>query len=278
MAKNKKIHGEDGFNEYYSQLFDVRWNVLKKSLFQEVKYAQWTVGKQTPYYLDTGSVLAALQLPLKGGKNILDLCAAPGGKSLILATLMDEDATLISNDRSSARKQRLVKVLDDSLPIDIRQRINVSCSDGAKWCTRQTECFDRILLDAPCSSERHVLQDPKYLSEWSPARIKTLALEQWSLLSSAFRMLVPGGFLLYSTCALTPEENDKVVERLFKKFTNVEVVFETIETLPNFSDEYKKFTSSILPSAEHTKFGFHILPDVQDGAGPLYFSLIKKKN
>jgi len=276
MAKTEKMRGESSFNIFYENLFGERWPALKESLFSEVHYAEWTFPEQKTYFLDTGSVLSALNLPLSGAKRILDLCAAPGGKSLILASLMDEDALLTSNDRSPQRKQRLVKVCDESLPPSIRERVFISCSDGAKWCTRQSECFDRILLDAPCSSERHVLTDPKYLAEWTPARIKSLAMEQWALLSSAYRMLVSGGYLLYSTCALSPAENDDVVARLFKKFDNAKAVFAELETLPEISKTYLRFTDAVLPGAEKTKFGFHVLPDKQNGAGPLYFSLIQK--
>lgn len=285
MAKTEKLRGKEGFDKFYENLFAGRWADLKKSFFSEVCYAQWTCENQKPYFLDTGSVLAALNLPLKGGKNILDLCAAPGGKTLILASLMDEDAILTSNDRSPNRKQRLVKVCDESLPPSVRERVTVSCSDGAKWCTRQTECFDRILLDAPCSSERHVALDSKYLDEWTPSRIKSLSMEQWALLSSAYRMLVPGGYLLYSTCALSPAENDEVVSRLFKKFDDVNAVFEQMTELPALlqetADKISGFTGGMLPAqlpgAEKTKYGFHVLPDKQNGAGPLYFALIQKK-
>ena len=284
MAKTEKLRGEEGFNAFYENLFGSRWNALKKAFFSESQYVEWNCSGQKSYFLDSGSVLAAVNLPLSGGNKILDLCAAPGGKTLVLAALMDEEATLTSNDRSASRKQRLVKVCDESLPPSIRERVVISCSDGAKWCTRQTECFDRILLDAPCSSERHVIADPKYLDDWTPSRIKSLAMEQWALLSSAYRMLVPGGFLLYSTCALSPAENDEVVARLFKKFDDVHSVFADIEELPSLSENICKkiegFTGGMLPKelpgAEKTKYGFHVLPDAQNGAGPLYFALIQK--
>ena len=69
-------------------------------------------------------------------------------------------------------------------------------------------------LDVPCSSERHVFADEKYLDMWSPSRIKSLAIEQWALLSSAYRLLRNDGFLLYSTCALNPKENDLFIVSL----------------------------------------------------------------
>lgn len=275
-AAAKKLQGRAGFEEYYGSLFNERWQTLKESLSGESVYACWNGGGTEPYYLDPASVFAALQLPLEGAGQILDMCAAPGGKTLVIASRMPEEAELVSNERSPARKNRLVQVVQNCLPEQVRGRIKISCSDGAKWCTTQTEVYDRILLDAPCSSERHVLADEKYLSQWSPSRIKTLSMEQWALLSSAYRLLVPGGYLLYSTCALCPSENDCVVSRLFKKFSDAELCFTDSE--PSVKDNIERFCS--LPSLiypERTEFGFHILPDKSAQCGPIWFTLIHKK-
>lgn len=270
--QNKKLRGAEGFESYYSDIFGDRWPALKSSLAQEPRYAEWKAGGAESYFLDSGSVRAALMLPLSGANNILDMCAAPGGKTLVIASRMDQSAQLVSNERSPERKMRLVRVCDTCLPEQIRSRVTITGSDGAKLCLKQTESYDRILLDAPCSSERHVLADPKYLAEWTPSRIKTLAMEQWALLSSAYRLLVPGGYMLYSTCALTPAENDDVIARLVKKNPDVHI----INSIGEQKDDIGQFCSSALPSAEKTTYGFHVLPDVQKGAGPLYFSLVQK--
>lgn len=265
--KQQKKSGEELFEEYYSQLFGTRWQSLKDALLGEPIYCEYNAGGEKPYFLDPGSVMAAQSLPLKDAEKLLDMCAAPGGKTLVLADNMEEDASLDSNERSPDRKQRLDRVVAESLPVSVSKRIKTSCSDCATWCRRQTECYDRILLDAPCSSERHVLADPKYLAQWTPNRIKTLSMEQWALLSSGWRLLKPEGYLLYATCALSPKENDQVVERLFKKFDDVE------KAEPNFEGQKIKF--SFIP--EHTLYGYHVLPDTCAGAGPLYFSLLRKK-
>lgn len=271
----EKLRGKDGFEKYYSDLFGARWESLRNSLFGDGVYAEWNAGGVEKYFLDPASVFAALQLPVAGGKKFLDMCAAPGGKTLVIASRMPEDAILVSNERSPQRKQRLVQVCENCLPEKINARIKISCSDAAKWCTTQTEAYDRILLDAPCSSERHVLQDEKYLSEWSPARIKSLAIEQWALLSCSYRLLEPGGFLLYSTCALCPAENDEVVSRLLKKFDDVKFVFEdSMPCVPENISDFCKMDS--VPVPERTKYGFHILPDQKEKCGPIWFTLVQK--
>ena len=282
MGKGKgkekvKLTGKVGFETYYGELYGQRWEALKNSFSEENQAVEYHVpGAEKSYFLDSASVLAALSLPLKGASNILDLCAAPGGKTLVIASRMDDDAHLSSNERSSDRKRRLSTVVQTCLPEKINERIKVSCSDGATWCTRQSECFDRILLDAPCSSERHVMLDEKYLNQWSLSRIKTVTMEQWALLSSAYRLLKVDGILLYSTCALCPEENDEMIERLYKKFNKNNDAFVQLE--PTFNvDEIKDFVDISLPSFEKTKYGYMILPDVQKGAGPIYFSIIHKQ-
>ena len=271
----EKLKGAEGFEKYYAGIYRERWESLKAALAGEQVYAEWNASGREKYYLDPASVFAAMQLPVKGGEKFLDMCAAPGGKTLVIASRMAEEATLVSNERSAQRKMRLSKVCEDCLSEEILSRIKISCSDAAKWCTTQTEVYDRILLDAPCSSERHVLADPKYLSEWSENRVKTLSMEQWALLSCAWRLLSPGGYLLYSTCALAPDENDAVAARLFKKFPEAELQF--TDTMPAVSEDFSKFClSPCLPVPERTEYGFHILPDQKEKCGPIWFTLIRK--
>ena len=273
-----KLFGADGFEEYYRELYGQRWDALKESFAGEGSAVEYHVtGAQESYFLDSASVLAALCLPLENATDLLDLCAAPGGKTLVLASRMDGDAKLSSNERSPERKHRLSTVVENCLPPEISERVITSCSDGATWCTRQSECFDRILLDAPCSSERHVIADPKYLNTWSPSRIKTVTTEQWALLSSAYRLLRPQGILLYSTCALCPEENDGMIERLYKKFNKDGSAFRLLEPAPQLSQISAFAPALTLPGFEKTKYGYMIMPDRQKGAGPIYFSIISKE-
>lgn len=265
-----KLTGEVGFNTYYEDIFGERWKSLKISLEEETNHLAWKHSPESKeYFLDSASVLVAYSLPLNNASTILDMCAAPGGKSLILAHRMSTDARLLCNERSASRRNRLVSVLNEHLPTDIRERINIASNDGAIMCKREQEVFDSILLDAPCSSERHVLCDKKYLDQWTSARIKNLAMTQWSLLSSAYRLLKPSGYIVYSTCALSILENDGVIKKLLKKFESAKVI----------PVDFKKIASVspyLLPSYEKTEHGYHVLPDTQNGKGPMFFSLIQK--
>lgn len=295
MKQNKikdkdKFRGEEGFNSYYQELFLGRWDNLRQALLKDTSHASLTFPDCETYFLDPASICAALCLPSENAEDVLDLCAAPGGKTLVICANLPDSANLTSNERSPERKNRLSKVVSESLPQEISSRVKVTCSDGATLCQRETKKYQSILLDAPCSSERHVLKDPKYLNIWSPSRLKTMSMEQWALISSAWRLLDENGFLLYATCALSPKENDEIISRLLKKFPDAkkidgEFLKATFEknigglrdkkiVLEILEDKNLKI-EDIFAQAEKTEHGFHILPD-RCGYGPLYFSLIKK--
>jgi 16S rRNA (cytosine1407-C5)-methyltransferase len=193
---------------------------------------------------------------------ILDACAAPGGKSLVLAAAMKGDAALLSNEFSRERRRRLEEVLNAHLPEEKRRRVRVSGFDAAARGGKKSEQgrFGAILLDAPCSSEAHVLGKAAALAAWTAARPRFLARRQWALLSSAFLLLAPGGSLVYATCALTEEENDGVAGRLPEKYGARVVPDE-----PDFTE------------GEKTAWGRLILPDVSGGLGPMYVARFRKK-
>jgi 16S rRNA (cytosine1407-C5)-methyltransferase len=211
--------------------------------------------------MDRASVLAAESLRLPEDGLILDACAAPGGKSLVLAGRMARGARLLCNELSRERRRRLESVLDEHLDEENRRRVSVSGFDAAKAGGKKGEWnrFDAILLDAPCSSERHVIQSPKALAEWKPARPRSLAARQWSLLSAAFLLLKSGGCLVYATCALSPEENDGPVSRLLEKYAGEAELDEVDFAL-----------------GEKTRFGRLILPDESGGMGPMYVARVRK--
>jgi 16S rRNA C967 or C1407 C5-methylase (RsmB/RsmF family) len=133
--------------------------------------------------------------------------------------------------------------------------------------------FDAILLDAPCSSERHVLASEYHLAQWTPARIRNLCVAQWALLSAAFRLLKTGGVLTYATCALHPDENDGTVQKLLKKFPGAKIV--PPQKIPEAASAHFE---GALPESEQTDTGRLRLPDTSNGAGPLFFSCVKKES
>jgi len=262
-----KRKGADAFRERYVDYYGIRWSAIESALAEpSASVAFIAAPGREPYYLDAASVFAALSLDLDAAGEdlpVLDACAAPGGKSLVLASRLPLGARLVANELSSDRRRRLAAVLDRHLSPELRSRVEIRSADAAALCRRSPDAFSAILLDAPCSSERHVLADPAALAAWSPARIRNLAARQWALLSSAFIMLAPGGCLVYSTCSLAPEENDEVAARLAGKYGE-RVLYDPPEL------------ASAPPGSEKSRFGISILPDLASGAGPLFVCRIRK--
>lgn len=212
------------------------------------------------YIMDPGSVFVARALETQPGDRVLDMCAAPGGKTLILAESLREAGELFCNDLSPERRERLKKVIQQYIPREVRDRVWVQGKDAVQFGLREPESFDRILLDAPCSGERHVLENPKALADWGPRRTEHQAARQYSLISAAFLALKAGGRLVYSTCSISPKENDEIVLKLLKKKKGAIQLVET--PLPH-------------ACAEKTDCGYIFLPD-RCGFGPLYYSVLQK--
>jgi len=262
MAKTKKIKlpPMERFDNYYASYYKERWPQLKEALLLKSTPIELKEELVQPYYMDEASIICAKLLNVKKDDIVLDMCAAPGGKTLILASALKGTGLLISNDRSSKRRSRLHNVIKDHLKPEYQENIKISAHDATKWGIFEKNVYDKILLDAPCSSERHVLSTPSALEIWSPNRPKHLAIQQFAMLASALDAVKPGGLVLYSTCAITPQEDEEVIEKLFKKRKGK-------FTLIDFNAEF----------SEKRKYGQIVLPDSSNGKGPLYFCLIKKE-
>lgn len=209
------------------------------------------------YIMDAASIQVAQALEVQDGDSVLDMCAAPGGKTLILIEALKNSGELIANEISEARRDRLTKVIQQYVPRSIRDRVRVSGKDGGKFALTHKQTFDRILVDAPCTGERHLLQNKKELSLWSESRSKKLAQRQYALLTAALLSAKPGARIVYSTCSISPYENDQVIDKLLQKKEGFSVV------------EYQP----LLPGAEMTKHGWLWLPD-KSGFGPIFMSVV----
>lgn len=211
------------------------------------------------YVMDPASVMVAKALEVQPGDRVLDMCAAPGGKSLILIESLANEGEIFCNDISPERRERLKKVIQQYVPRSVRDRVWVTGKDGVQFGLKEPAGFDRVLLDAPCSGERHILENSAAQEEWSPRRTEHLAARQYALLAAAFLAVKPGGRIVYSTCSISPDENDGVVQKLLKK---------------------KKTAVKLLPAplgvgGERTEAGVAYMPD-RCGFGPLYFAVIEK--
>ncbi len=268
MGKKPESRGRDAFLGRYGAAFGERFPGLLEALEGPPDTVAYSEGLAAPYRMDRASVLAARSLPLPEEGRVLDACAAPGGKSLVLASRIAfrPGLSLTCNELSADRRRRLRDVLDSHLPEPLLARVTVTGFDAAARARRERDAWDSILLDAPCSSERHVLASPAHLALWSEARVRNLAARQWALLSAAFLLLKPGGSLIYSTCALSPEENDGVAGRLASKYGD------RARFQPVLSGE----AGPDAPTFESTEYGILVLPDAAQGAGPMYICRVTK--
>lgn len=165
------------------------------------------------YVQEAASMLPPLALTPQPGERILDVAAAPGSKTTQIAQLMNNTGLIVANDSNKRRLRGLTGNIDRAGVLNVV----VTCQPGQVFGKFLPGFFDRILLDAPCSSEGTIRKSASALEFWSESAINRLARTQIGLLISAFRALRPGGVLVYSTCTFAPEENEGVLSYFFRR-------------------------------------------------------------
>lgn len=162
------------------------------------------------YYIQEPSAMTPVSLlETQPGEQILDLCAAPGGKSTQIAAAMEGEGLLVSNEIHPGR----ARILSENIE---RMGIRNACATNEtprRLAEAFPEYFDRILVDAPCSGEGMFRKNEAACEEWSPENVELCGARQDEILDCAARMLRPGGRLVYSTCTFAPTENEGSVER-----------------------------------------------------------------
>ncbi len=166
------------------------------------------------YYIQEPSAMlpAVLLAPLPG-ERVLDLCAAPGGKTLQLACAMKGEGLLLSNEIHPAR----AKILSENVERCGIPNAIVCNESPTRLAARFPAYFDRVLVDAPCSGEGMFRKNPDAVSEWSLENVALCAARQDEILDQAMVMVRPGGRLLYSTCTFSTEEDELCVERFLSR-------------------------------------------------------------
>ena len=184
------------------------------------------------YYLQEPSAMApAAFLPVEPGDKVLDLCAAPGGKSTALAARLQGEGFLLSNDISASRCKPLLKNMEMA---GVTNSV-ITCEAPEKLSGRFAGYFDKVLVDAPCSGEGMFRREPSMVKSWSAEEVKRYAVLQREILFHAAKMLRPGGYLLYSTCTFAKEEDEQTVEY--------------------FLEQHKDFSLQELPLCEGIEMG-----------------------
>lgn len=215
------------------------------------------------YYVEEPSSMFVEQALRQVGKphRVLDLCAAPGGKSTLLRSLLDDDVLLVCNEPVATRAQVLLEnmlkwghasvVVTNDYPVDF---------------AALTGFFDVIAADVPCSGEGMFRKDAGAVSEWSPAAVSTCAARQMDIVRSVWPALAVGGYLIYSTCTYNAEENERNVERICREL-QAEVVEINV-------DESWGVTGNLLKGTSFPVCRF--LPSRTGGEG-FFLAMLRKK-
>lgn len=209
------------------------WNILPEYSCALLWPEQIPLGTPLPgvaekliYPMNRSSLAPVIAMDVQPGERVLDACAAPGGKAIALYDeLYDQphgQGEFVANDVSRQRVQRLRTVLRD-----------FRCDQAEVWC-KQAETifkkypasFDKILLDAPCSSEKHVYTNTHYLQQWTPARIRHLRYRQIALINGLWLALKPTGRLVYATCAVNRAENEDVIADFLQRHPEARLLTE----------------------------------------------------
>lgn len=172
------------------------------------------------YYLQEPSAMTpAAMLPIEPGDKVLDLCAAPGGKSTELGAKLAGTGLLVSNDISSTRARALLK----NLELFGMDHILVTTESPDKLADTFGVFFDKILVDAPCSGEGMFRKDPDLVKSWIERGPEAYAPIQRGILHAAVRMLKPGGYLLYSTCTFAKLEDEDTIHAILAQHPEMEL-------------------------------------------------------
>lgn len=249
----KKLLGDEWENFEYSYMKEscrgLRINSLKKGVLKEkhgeilkkagIDYVEKVEWADDGYYYDNTSypgkhpyheaglyyiqepsaMSAAALLRPEPGDFVLDLCAAPGGKSTQLASYMGQEGLLISNEIHPERCKILSR---NTERMGIANAV-ITNEDSSLLAEKFPEFFDKILIDAPCSGEGMFRKNPQAIEEWSVDNIRLCAKRQAEILDNGAAMLKRGGVMVYSTCTFSREENEETIEAFIKRHRDFDI-------------------------------------------------------
>ena len=208
------------------------------------------------YLQEPSAMVPAFLLNPQKGDIVLDLCAAPGGKSMQASLLMENEGLIIANDIARSRAY----AISENAERLGRGNLLITSNDFSTIYERFLNHFDKIIIDAPCSGSGMFRKEDKMLQDWTYQKVLRCAEIQKDLILMSYQMLKPGGKMVYSTCSFSYEENEEVIDYLLN---NSDAVLLDIEDNPLF---YR---------SRNNGRGIHLLPSLFPGEGH-YIALIKK--
>ena len=267
-VNNLKISTEDFLKISPFKLTPIPW--IENGFYYEedekpAKHPYYYAGL---YYIQEPSAMTpANVLPINEGDVVLDMCAAPGGKSTELAAKLNNTGLLVTNDISNSRTKALLK----NVEINGCNKICVLNEDPKLIADRFSEFFDKILIDAPCSGEGMFRKDNKLIKAWEKTGPEVFSEIQKSVIMSGAKMLKPGGMMLYSTCTFSKLEDEETIMHLLNNRDDFELV--DIKPYEGFSHGFEITSEAKEKNINKT---VRIFPHKMRGEGH-YVALLRKK-
>lgn len=239
----------------------------------DFKYPFKTITKTSSHFLMNGSsILPPLALNLKGGESVFDACSSPGGKAmLMLQTLLPN--LLVSNDNQESRSNKVRRLMRQFIYDFDDKWKNHRCiiREQDARITSEYDSYDKVLVDVPCTTDRHVVNENEN-NIFKPTRLKErlrLPELQAAILVNCIRLLKPGGDLVYSTCSLSPIQNDGVVHMALSRVFNDYGITMTVKDLSHVMQPFENIFKFEHPKG--LKYGQMVLPFLPANYGPMYF-------
>ncbi|WP_353990373.1 RsmF rRNA methyltransferase first C-terminal domain-containing protein [Pediococcus argentinicus] len=264
--------------------------LVEHSTESPISYSEWgyygtahgkTIDHQSGliYSQEPSAMLVGEVAHPKPTDRVLDLCAAPGGKTTYLASFMDQEGLLVSNEINHGRAKVLAENVE-RFGIKNSVILNESPDRMEKPFKR---FFDLIVVDAPCSGEGMFRKDPSAMDYWSVDYPKECANRQKKILNSALKMLKPGGRLVYSTCTFAPEEDEQIAAWMLSEHDQLEL--ETIKKSSDmdsgrseWADGNPELTKTLRLFPNHFKGEGHFIASFKDQRTPELDENCKKKS
>ncbi len=297
--KMKALFGENGYKKYLESfsgkpLTAIKINTAKINLHDWEKICPFDTEKipwcdtgfiinnsskteisKHPYYFaglyyiqEPSAMLPASILPINKGDKVLDLCAAPGGKSVAIASKLNGSGVLVANDISVSRTAALVKNLQAAGAFNTI----VTAETPARLSLHFKEYFDKILLDVPCSGEGMFRRKPDMVKDWLAKGPLYYAEIQKDILHKAYNMLKPGGSLVYSTCTFSIEEDEGMIQWFMDTYKDMKTC-----NVP-FNEGFSPGRQDMLTNgSDGLKNCIRIFPHTAKGEGH-FAALLKKKS
>ncbi|XP_068604880.1 5-methylcytosine rRNA methyltransferase NSUN4, partial [Brachionichthys hirsutus] len=227
------------------------------------------------YLMDAASLLPCLALDVREGHSVLDLCAAPGGKTLALLQAQSLGFLCI-NDSSVSRTLRMKKALHSYIPKMFLkdEKLRITSFDGTKWGEIERNTFNRVLVDVPCTTDRHsVMEDDNNIFRKDrTGERQRLPQLQLKLLLAGVQAACPGGEIIYATCSLSQNQNQNVVkEAICVAQENHGIILQVVDLNP-LTHMFRK-TFHFAPDLH---IGVMVIPHLAANFGPIYICKLRR--